>query len=111
LDHVSLDPQQIRRALINLIDNAVAAQEGRGTIGVEARLSQDHTLRIEVADDGPGIPRDDRDRLFVPYFSTKRRGTGLGLAIVHKVVTEHRGTIRVEDNEPRGARFVIEIPA
>jgi len=67
--------------------------------------------RIEVADTGPGIPPEDRDRLFLPYFSTKRRGTGLGLAIVHRIVQEHHGTIAVEDNQPRGSRFVIELPA
>ena len=68
-------------------------------------------VRLEVADDGPGIRPEDRDRLFLPYFSTKRKGTGLGLAIVHRIVSDHRGRIRVEDNQPRGARFVIELPA
>jgi signal transduction histidine kinase len=64
-----------------------------------------------VADDGPGIGLEDRDRLFVPHFSTKRRGSGLGLAIVSRIVQEHHGAIRVEDNQPRGARFVVELPA
>ncbi len=105
-----MDPQQMRRVLINLIDNAVAAMNGQGTIGIGARAAADNLIRIEVADSGPGIPPSDRDKMFEPYFSTKRRGTGLGLAIVHKVVTDHRGTIRVENNEPQGARFVIEIP-
>ncbi len=109
---VRVDPRQMRRVLMNLIDNALAATEGRGEIRIAARAQgAGGRLRIEVADDGPGIPSSDRDKLFVPYFSTKRRGTGLGLAIVHKVVTDHRGTIRVEDNSPRGARFVIDIPA
>ena len=111
IGQVLLDPQQIRRALVNLIDNAVAAQNGSGTIHIRATAPAEGALRIEVADTGPGIPPGDRDKMFVPYFSTKRRGTGLGLAIVHKVGTDHNGTIRVEDNEPRGARFVIEIPA
>ena len=105
-----MDPQQMRRVLINLIDNAVAAMNGQGTIGIGARAAADNVIRIEVADSGPGIPPSDRDKMFEPYFSTKHRGTGLGLAIVHKVVTDHRGTIRVENNEPHGARFVIEIP-
>jgi two-component system nitrogen regulation sensor histidine kinase NtrY len=109
---VAIDAQQMRRALINLIDNALAAMEQRGTIRISTRAIGDHgAFRIEVADTGPGIPPTDRDKLFAPYFSTKKRGTGLGLAIVHKVVTDHRGTIRVEDNAPGGARFVIELPA
>jgi two-component system nitrogen regulation sensor histidine kinase NtrY len=109
---VRVDPRQMRRALINLIDNAVAAVGGKGEVLVRARLGPgDGRLHIEIADSGPGIPPGDRDKMFVPYFSTKRRGTGLGLAIVHKVVTDHRGTIRVEDNTPHGARFVIDIPA
>jgi signal transduction histidine kinase len=67
--------------------------------------------RLRVADDGPGIPAADRERLFVPHFSTKKRGSGLGLSIVARIVQEHHGTIRVEDNAPRGACFVIELPA
>jgi two-component system nitrogen regulation sensor histidine kinase NtrY len=112
LGRATLDPEQMRRALINLIDNALAAMRGSGTIHVTTRLaSNGDSLRIEVADTGPGIPAADRDKMFSPYFSTKKRGTGLGLAIVHKVVTDHQGTIRVEDNTPQGARFVIELPA
>jgi two-component system nitrogen regulation sensor histidine kinase NtrY len=108
---VRLDAQQMRRALINLIDNAVAAISERGTIRVSTRLvGGNGSVRLEIADSGPGIPSADRDKMFAPYFSTKKRGTGLGLAIVHKVVTDHRGTIRVEDNAPHGARFVIDLP-
>jgi two-component system nitrogen regulation sensor histidine kinase NtrY len=66
---------------------------------------------VEVADDGPGIPPDDKDKLFLPYFSTKKRGTGLGLAIVNRIISDHHGYIRVEDNRPRGTRFIIELPA
>ncbi len=109
---VRVDPRQMRRALINLIDNAVAAVGAAGEIRVATRSGvREGSLRIEIADDGPGIAAGDRDKMFVPYFSTKARGTGLGLAIVHKVVTDHQGTIRIEDNPPHGARFVIEIPA
>ncbi len=112
MDSVRVDEEQMRRALINLIDNAVAAMEGSGTIYIRAHeYAGPGSLRIEVADSGPGIPLQDRDKMFVPYFSTKDRGSGLGLAIVHRVITDHRGTIRIEDNEPTGARFVIEIPA
>ncbi len=106
-----LDAEQMRRVLINLIDNAIAAMEAEGSIGIRASRGASGILRVEVCDDGPGIEPQDRDKMFSPYFSTKKRGTGLGLAIVYRVVTDHRGTIRVEDNEPRGVRFVIEIPA
>jgi two-component system nitrogen regulation sensor histidine kinase NtrY len=109
---VSVDPEQIRRALINLIDNAVTAMEGKGTVRIAASLPEgDGKLRVEIADTGPGMPVGDREKIFSPDFTTKGRGAGLGLAIVHKVVTDHRGTIRVEENSPCGVRFVIELPA
>ncbi|MDH3628492.1 MAG: ATP-binding protein [Acidobacteriota bacterium] len=111
LDSIDLDSEQMRRVMINLIDNAMAAMENRGRIRIVARSPRgDGSLRVEFSDTGPGIPPGDRDKMFSPYFSTKKRGTGLGLAIVHKVVTDHGGTIRVTDNEPEGAMFVIEIP-
>jgi nitrogen fixation/metabolism regulation signal transduction histidine kinase len=107
---VSLDPEQIKRALINLLDNALEACGDRGEITV--RLSQGpREVTIEVADTGRGVPPRDRDKLFLPHFTTKGRGTGLGLAIVSRIVADHNGTIRVEDNRPRGARFIIELPA
>ena len=109
---VMLDPEQLRRVLINLVDNAIAAMDGRGGILLRAGLpAEGEKLRIEVADDGPGLPVEDRDRIFNPYFSTKSRGSGLGLAIVHKIVTDHGGTIRVAGNDPRGVRFIIDLPA
>jgi signal transduction histidine kinase len=67
-------------------------------------------VRIVVADDGPGIPPAERDKLFLPYYSTKRRGSGLGLAIVRRIIAEHGGSIDVGDNTPRGTRFTIELP-
>jgi two-component system nitrogen regulation sensor histidine kinase NtrY len=109
---VSVDPDQIRRVLVNLVDNAVAATQARGTIRVHARrIAAERVVRLEVADDGPGVDPAHQDRLFTPDFSTKKRGTGLGLAIVYKIVKDHRGTIRLERNEPRGARFVLDLPA
>src|SRR6185436_8622734 len=106
-----LDPDQVKRVLINLIDNAIAAMEGRGTITLRTRaVPSEHMLRLEVEDDGPGIAPENKERLFVPYFSTKKRGTGLGLAIVNRIVSDHNGFIRVEDNLPRGTRFVIDLP-
>jgi two-component system, NtrC family, nitrogen regulation sensor histidine kinase NtrY len=105
-----LDPDQIQRALSNLLENALEATPKGGEITV--RLSEaDGHLSIEVADCGRGVPRTDRDKLFLPDFSTKGRGTGLGLAIVQRIVADHHGTIRCEDNKPRGARFIIELPA
>jgi two-component system nitrogen regulation sensor histidine kinase NtrY len=108
---VRVDADQMRRALINLIDNAVAAVRGVGTIEIVARpWSGPSSLRIEVADSGPGIEPAHREKVFTPYFSTKPRGTGLGLAIVQRIVVEHHGSIRVGDNVGGGARFIIEIP-
>jgi two-component system, NtrC family, nitrogen regulation sensor histidine kinase NtrY len=109
---VRLDPEQVRRVIINLVDNAVEAMERRGAITLQTQHDPGHHLaRIIVADDGPGIPVAERDRLFMPYFSTKRRGSGLGLAIVRRIVAEHGGSIEVGENTPSGARFTIELPA
>jgi two-component system nitrogen regulation sensor histidine kinase NtrY len=109
---VRLDPEQIRRVIINLVDNAVEAMERRGNISVETQGDKpNHLVRIIVADNGPGIPASEREKLFLPYYSTKRRGSGLGLAIVRRIIAEHGGNIDVGDNVPRGTRFTIELPA
>jgi two-component system nitrogen regulation sensor histidine kinase NtrY len=108
---VRLDPEQVRRVVINLVDNAIEAMERRGCIVVETQCDQpNHLVRIVVADNGPGIPAAEREKLFLPYYSTKRRGSGLGLAIVRRIIAEHGGTIDVSDNTPRGTRFTIELP-
>jgi len=104
-----MDPEQIRRAVGNLLKNAVEATES-GEIRVSARRAP-HRVVIEVADPGRGVPDRDKEKLFLPYFSTKGRGTGLGLAIVHRIVRDHDGQIHVHDNHPRGTRFEIELPA
>ena len=104
-----MDPEQIRRAVGNLLKNAVEATES-GDVRVSARRAP-HRVVIEVADPGRGVPDSDKDKLFLPYFSTKGRGTGLGLAIVHRIVRDHDGQIHVHDNQPRGTRFEIELPA
>jgi nitrogen fixation/metabolism regulation signal transduction histidine kinase len=104
-----MDPEQIRRAVGNLLKNAVEATES-GEIRVSARRAP-HRVVIEVADPGRGVADSDKDKLFLPYFSTKGRGTGLGLAIVHRIVRDHDGQIHVHDNHPRGTRFEIELPA
>ena len=112
LPKVSVDPEQIRRVVINLVDNAVEAMDRHGVIDIETQHDPANNLvRIVVADNGPGIPPAERDKLFLPYYSTKQRGSGLGLAIVRRIVAEHGGSIEVTDNEPRGTRFAIELPA
>lgn len=104
-----VDPEHIRRALINLMDNAIEATE-EGVVRISARRTTS-SLVLEVADTGCGVPADRKDKLFLPYYSTKEKGTGLGLAIVQRIVKDHDGRITVHDNAPRGARFEIEIPA
>jgi two-component system, NtrC family, nitrogen regulation sensor histidine kinase NtrY len=104
-----MDPEQIRRAVGNLLKNAVEATDN-GEIRVSASKKSQRVV-IEVADPGRGVPDRDKEKLFLPYFSTKGRGTGLGLAIVHRIVRDHDGHITVHDNQPRGTRFHIELPA
>jgi two-component system nitrogen regulation sensor histidine kinase NtrY len=107
-----LDRDQIKRVLINLLDNAVAAVEGGGDIRIETCYDQELRMAtLTVADTGHGIAPEDKPRLFEPYFSTKKSGTGLGLAIVTTIVSDHGGFIRVKDNEPKGTVFIIEFPA
>lgn len=110
-----LDAEQMRRALVNLIDNALNAlanAEGERTIKISTTHDQRRSLLlVEIADNGYGINQADFKRLFQPYFSTRGSGTGLGLAIVQRIILDHRGRIRAEKNEVKGARFVIELPA
>lgn len=110
--HLNLDSDQMKRALINLVDNAVAALgEEEGEIVISTRfLPATVQVVLEIADTGPGFPPEDRDRAFLPYYSTKRSSGGLGLAIVNRIVVEHGGEVRIEDNQPRGARLVITLP-
>jgi two-component system, NtrC family, nitrogen regulation sensor histidine kinase NtrY len=108
---IQLDRDQIKRVLINLLDNAVAAIDGQGSISIES--SYDKELKMAtftVTDSGHGITPEDRARLFEPYFSTKKTGTGLGLAIVNTIISDHHGFIRSKDNEPKGTVFIIELP-
>lgn len=111
IPEMNLDRQQFKQAMINLVDNAVAAVRNRGTIAIIAAYDPILKLvRLEVADDGTGIADADKIRLFEPNFSTKKAGMGLGLTIVNSIVTDHNGRIRVQDNLPKGAKFVIELP-
>jgi len=108
---MNLDYQQIKQAMINLVDNAVSAIRSSGKVDIE--ISFDPILkmvRVEVADDGEGISNEDKIRLFEPNFSTKKAGMGLGLTIVHSIITDHNGMISVQNNYPTGAKFVIELP-
>ena len=108
---VRLDPEQIRRVIINLVDNAIEAMERRGQIVVETQLDAANSRRPRRRRRRrPGIPPAEREKLFLPYYSTKRRGSGLGLAIVRRIIAEHGGSIDVGDNTPRGTRFTIELP-
>ena len=107
----SLDKDQMKRAIINIIDNAIDAMSGKGIITIE--ISHDHIFniaRIEIADTGCGIPHGTREKLFEPYFSTKKSNMGLGLSIVSTIISDHNGYIRVRDNYPRGTKFIIELP-
>ncbi|MBI4736558.1 MAG: PAS domain-containing protein [candidate division NC10 bacterium] len=109
---VNVDTDHMKRALINLVDNAVAAIPEEGEIVIRTQfLAGVGRVVLEVADTGQGFPPEDRDRLFLPYYSTKRPTGGLGLAIVNRIVLEHGGQIRVEENQPKGTRLVIELPA
>jgi two-component system nitrogen regulation sensor histidine kinase NtrY len=114
LPEVLIDTEQLKRVLVNLIDNAAEAMADNGherliTIETKERPERE-AVELIVADTGPGIPEADRERIFDPYFSTRKRGTGLGLAIVSRIIAEHQGRIRVSDNAPSGARFTIELP-
>lgn len=121
LPKVRIDAEQIRRVMINLVDNAIEALGGSGAgprpdgraPAIEVATQHDRSngvVRITISDNGPGIPAEDRDKLFMPYYSTKRRGSGLGLAIVRRIVAEHGGAIEAADNSPTGTIFSIDLP-
>ena len=121
LPPVRLDVEQIRRVVINLVDNGIEAMGGMQAgprpdgeppcVTIETQHDAANAVaRIVISDNGPGVPPADREKLFMPYYSTKGRGSGLGLAIVRRIVAEHGGSIEVGDNVPQGSRFVIELP-
>jgi two-component system, NtrC family, nitrogen regulation sensor histidine kinase NtrY len=113
LPPVNVDREQFQRVVVNLVDNAAEAMQDSlvRNLHVSTQAGPAETVELVVADSGPGVSSDDKEKLFLPYFSTKNRGTGLGLAIVSHIVAEHNGHIRVEDNQPAGARFTVDIPA
>ncbi len=111
LPPIEMDGEQFKRVLINLFENAFQAMNSGGNIDVTVHLdSTRNRVFLDVADNGPGIREEDKEKLFLPYFSTKKEGTGLGLAIANRIVREHMGYLRVRDNEPRGTVFTIELP-
>ena len=108
---INIDREQMRRVFVNLFDNAIQAMKQKGRVWVATKMDWNQKrVRVTVADEGPGIPQEDQEQLFVPYFSRKRTGTGLGLAIVHRIVTDHNGTIQASNRHPQGALFIIELP-
>jgi len=113
LPKVMADAGAVKRALANLMDNAAEAVQDSLLREIQIAtglVASRDAVEISVADTGPGVTQELKERLFMPYFSTKKRGTGLGLAIVSRIVEDHHGSIRVEENEPVGARFVVELP-
>jgi two-component system, NtrC family, nitrogen regulation sensor histidine kinase NtrY len=113
LPTVLADPEAIRRALANLVDNAAEAMHGSllRVLGIHSSLSEDGAaVEVCVSDTGHGLTDEIRERLFLPFYSTKHRGTGLGLSIAAKIVQEHGGSLRAEANSPKGARFLLRIP-
>ncbi len=113
LPQVSVDPEQFKRVVVNLIDNAAEAMQESAVkiLTIQTRAGAGDMAEIIFADSGCGITPEQKEKLFLPYFSTKGRGTGLGLAIVSHILTEHNAHIRVEDNRPCGAWFTVEVPA
>jgi two-component system nitrogen regulation sensor histidine kinase NtrY len=109
---VHLDREQFKRVVVNLVDNAAEAMQESfvKNLYVGTRFTETESVELIIADTGCGVSREDKEKLFLPYFSTKGRGTGLGLAIVNRILADHDATIRVEDNAPAGARFVVDLP-
>ncbi len=112
LPPVQVDREQFKRVVVNLVDNAAEAMQDAlvKRLYIATRLAEDDLVELIVADTGCGVSREDKEKLFLPYFSTKGRGTGLGLAIVNRILADHEASVRVEDNDPLGARFIVELP-
>ena len=107
---IAIDREQMKRVFVNLFENAIEAMDHKGQIWVRTRYdAQQRKVHVEVEDEGKGIDPEDRDRLFLPYFSNTKNGTGLGLAIVNRIITDHHGQIRVVSNESTGTTFAMEL--
>ena len=113
LPAVNVDREQFKRVVVNLVDNAAEAMQDSlvKELFIGTQASSADTVELVIADSGCGITAEEKEKLFLPYFSTKGRGTGLGLAIVNHILSDHNAQIRVEDNQPAGARFIVEIPS
>ncbi len=107
---VPLDGEQFKRVLVNIIDNAIKAMDSKGSISISLNTYENSKVIIDIADTGPGIRDEEKERLFLPYFSGRKGGTGLGLAIANKIVADHGGIILVKDNTPHGSIFTVELP-
>jgi two-component system, NtrC family, nitrogen regulation sensor histidine kinase NtrY len=113
LPKVMADPDAMKRAIANLVDNAAEAMNDSLVREIEITtsvLGSRDMVELTVSDTGQGITAENKEKLFLPYFSTKQRGTGLGLAIVSRIVEDHHGSIRVEENKPVGTKFIVELP-
>jgi two-component system nitrogen regulation sensor histidine kinase NtrY len=107
------DPNAMKRVIANIVDNAADAMKDslvREVYISTALIASGDMVEIVIADTGHGVSQDLKEKLFLPYFSTKKRGTGLGLAIVGRIIEDHHGSVRVEENSPLGARFIVELP-
>jgi two-component system nitrogen regulation sensor histidine kinase NtrY len=109
---IPADPEQMKRAIINVLDNSIDAMNKKGRIGIRTSFDKaPQQVTIEIVDSGPGITVDDKFKLFLPHYSTKKKGMGLGLAIVNQIIRDHNGSVNIENNKPHGAKFTIQIPA
>jgi signal transduction histidine kinase len=113
LPPVAIDKEQFKRVIVNLVDNAAEAMQESliKKLFIATQVAAPDTVELIIADTGCGVTAEEKEKLFLPYFSTKGRGTGLGLAIVNHIINDHNAHIRVEDNVPAGTRFTVEIPA
>ena len=108
---VPLDPEQMKRAVINVLDNAIDAMNKKGRIEIRTSFDPEaRRLAIAISDSGPGVSMEDKDKLFLPHYSTKKKGMGLGLAIVSQIIRDHNGSITLENIKPHGAKFTLQIP-
>jgi two-component system nitrogen regulation sensor histidine kinase NtrY len=107
---VEIDAEQFKRVIVNIIDNAIKAMDSKGIITISLNASGNSKVIIDIADTGPGIKDEEKEKLFLPYFTGRKGGTGLGLAIANKIISDHGGRMLVRDNTPKGSIFTIELP-